>query len=53
MEAVIHCFPKQSCYFAAVCSSAIFIVGIKPNDSGEYSADWTWLLGMVMLDEAI
>lgn len=27
------------------------IGGIKPNDSGEYSADWTWLLHMSLLGE--
>jgi hypothetical protein len=27
------------------------IGGIKPNDAGEYSADWTWLLHMALLGE--
>lgn len=29
------------------------IGGIKPNDSGEYSADWTWLLHMSLLGEFV
>jgi len=29
------------------------IGGIKPNDSGEYSADWTWLLHMALLGEFV
>jgi glycosyltransferase involved in cell wall biosynthesis len=29
------------------------IGGIKPNDSGEYCADWTWLLHMSLLGEFV
>jgi GT2 family glycosyltransferase len=29
------------------------IGGIKPNDKGEYSADWTWLLHMALLGEFV
>jgi glycosyltransferase involved in cell wall biosynthesis len=29
------------------------IGGIKPNDAGEYSADWTWLLHMSLLGEFV
>jgi glycosyltransferase involved in cell wall biosynthesis len=29
------------------------IGGIKPNDQGEYSADWTWLLHMSLLGEFV
>ncbi len=29
------------------------IGGIKPNDSGEYSADWTWLLHMSLLGDFV
>jgi glycosyltransferase involved in cell wall biosynthesis len=29
------------------------IGGIKPNDSGEYTADWTWLLHMALLGEFV
>lgn len=29
------------------------IGGIKPNDSGEYSADWTWLLHMSLLGQFV
>jgi GT2 family glycosyltransferase len=29
------------------------IGGIKPNDCGEYSADWTWLLHMALLGEFV
>ena len=29
------------------------IGGIKPNDCGEYSADWTWLLHMALLGDFV
>ena len=35
-------------------SSAFEVVGgIHPNEQGEYSADWTWLLGLALIGEFV